>query len=149
MAPAFQSFLQRWFTTTLGVFVAASVLSGVHAEGLLPLLAASLILGVLNAVLRPALVLVSLPLVLLTLGLFMLVINAVLLYFVSDLVKGFHVADFWSAFKGGIVISIVSMFANLYIGRKIVVRSHPVSRSTPAPPSSKGPDTGSGPIIDV
>lgn len=146
MSPAVKSFLQRWLVTTLGVLVAANIVNGVRAENLVSLLGASLLLGIFNAILRPILMFLSLPLLILTLGLFALVINAVLLYFVSDLVKGFHVVDFWSAFKGGLVVSIVSIFANLLFGKKearIQVR-----KTATAPPPSKT-DTGSGPIIDV
>src|SRR5436190_4586691 len=149
MSPGVKSFLQRWLITTLGVLAAANFVNGVHADNLVSLLGASLLLGILNAVLRPILMFLSLPLLILTLGLFTLVINAVLLYFVSDLVKGFHVVDFWSAFKGGLVISIVSIVANMMFGKKqarIEVRK--TSPPPPPPPPSKI-DTGSGPIIDV
>jgi putative membrane protein len=149
MPNAVQSFLWRWFVTTLGVLVAASVVSGVRADTTVALLGASLILGILNAILRPFLIIISLPLVLLTLGLFTLVINAVLLYFVGDLVKGFFVADFWSAFKGGLVISIVSMLANVFGPGKKETRVE--RRPPPQPPDRRPPppDAGSGPIIDV
>jgi len=146
MSPAVKEFLQRWLVTTLGVLAAANIINGVRADNMVSLLGASLLLGVFNAVLRPVLMFLSLPLLILTLGLFTLVINAVLLYFVSDLVKGFHVVDFWSAFKGGLVISIVSIIASMLFGKKearIQVR-----KTTSAPPPSKT-DTGSGPIIDV
>jgi len=146
MSPAVKEFLQRWLVTTLGVLAAANIINGVRADNMVSLLGASLLLGVFNAVLRPVLMFLSLPLLILTLGLFTLVINAVLLYFVSDLVKGFHVVDFWSAFKGGLVVSIVSIIASMLFGKKearIQVR-----KTTSAPPPSKT-DTGSGPIIDV
>lgn len=149
MSDGTKSFFQRWLVTTLGVLVAANIVNGVRAESVLALLAASLLLGVFNAVLRPVLLFVSLPLVIFTLGLFTLVINAVLLYFVGFLVKGFFVADFWSAFKGALVTSIVSLFANLFIGKKegrVRIRtSQPSTTRKPPPP----PDSGGGPIIDV
>jgi putative membrane protein len=148
MSDGTKSFLQRWFVTTLGVIVAAGLVEDIEANGAVPLLAASLLLGVLNAFLRPVLMLVALPLLIVTLGLFAIVINSLLLYFVASLVKGFYVADFWTAIKGSILISIVSVFANMMFGKK---RPLPPSRSSPSrnnrtqPPS----DTGSGPIIDV
>jgi len=142
---AYTSFFRRWIITTIGVLVAAGVISGIRADSVISLLCASLILGVLNAVLRPFLTIISLPLVVLTFGVFYLVINAVLLYFVGDLVAGFFVADFWAAFKGGIVISIVSLFANVFAGSKKVVVQR---RAEPPRPPTKT-DTGSGPIIDV
>src|SRR5687767_5291094 len=112
MSDSVKAFLQRWFVTTLGVLAAAGIVNGVHAEGAVPLLAASLLLGILNAILRPILMIAALPLLILTLGLFTFVINALLLYFVANLVKGFSVAGFWPAFKGALVISIISVFAN-------------------------------------
>jgi putative membrane protein len=149
MSPGAKAFLQRWFVTTLGVLVAAGLISGVQAEGMVPLLTASLILGVLNAFIRPALLLIALPLVIVTLGLFTFVINALLLYFVAWIVNGFHVASFGSALLGAIVISIVSVFANMIFGKPQPPprkdRPRPNSPQRPPPP----PDTGSGPVIDV
>jgi putative membrane protein len=149
MSPQWKSFLQRWIVTTLGVLLAAGIVDGVRADTLVSLLAASLLLGVLNAFLRPILMLFTLPLLLLTLGLFMLVINACLLYFVAHLVKGFYVADFWAAFKGALLISIVSLFSSLLIGKKEMRME--TGRHRPPPPSRPNPpaDSGSGPIIDV
>lgn len=144
-----RGFLQRWVVTTVGVLLAAGVVDGIRAENMVALLAASLLLGVLNAVLRPLLLFLTLPLVIVTLGLFTLVINSLLLYWVGLLVKGFFVASFWSAFKGSILISLVSMFANAAIGRKAVP---PPSGGGSPPHRQRGPrppDTGSGPVIDV
>jgi putative membrane protein len=118
---------------------------GVHYEKTLDLLAASLLLGILNAVLRPLLMLLALPLLILTLGLFMLVINALLLYFVGFLLKPhFYVEDFWAAFWGALVISLATGVLNLLTGRyksQVIVRRQTASRH-------KGGD-GGGPVIDV
>ena len=89
-----KSFLQRWLINTLAVLVA------------------TLVLGILNSFLRPLLMLISLPLLIFTLGLFTLVINALLLYFVGNLVTGFHVVNFKAAFWGALVISVVSFAVN-------------------------------------
>jgi putative membrane protein len=141
-----KAFFQRWFVTSLGVLVAAGLIDKVHADGIIPLLVASLLLGVLNAFLRPILLIATIPLVIVTFGLFIFVINALLLYLVAHLVKGFYVADFWNAFKGAIVISIVSMIANMMLGKKRVVHpAAPPAKNQPKPP----PDTGTGPVIDV
>lgn len=146
MSPAAKGFLQRWFVTTLGVLAAAGIVDGVQADGSVPLLAASLLLGVLNAFIRPVLLILALPLLVLTLGLFTFIINALLLYFVANLVKGFYVADFWSALWGAILISIVSVIANMMLGKPAPERPAPPPRA-PRPPGP--PNTGSGPIIDV
>ncbi|MCX8117623.1 MAG: phage holin family protein [Desulfobacterota bacterium] len=71
-------------------------------------LVAAFILGIVNAVLRPVLVFLTLPITLLTFGLFLLVINGLMLWLVSALVKGFHVEGFWAALMGSILISVVS-----------------------------------------
>jgi putative membrane protein len=145
--PNWKSFLQRWFITTLGVLAAAKIVQGVSAGDWQSLIIASLLLGILNAFLRPLLLFLSLPLLLVTLGLFTFVINAALLYFVAFLVHDFHVVDFWAAFKGGIVISLVSMAANLLIGKN--KPSIKIKTSTPPRPRPPPPNTGSGPVIDV
>jgi putative membrane protein len=146
-ADTLKAFLQRWLVTTLGVLAAANIVDGIKAGDWQSLLVASLLLGILNAFLRPALLLLSLPLLLITLGLFTFVINAGLLYFVGRIVQNFHVLDFWAAFKGGIVISLVSMAANLLIGKNKASIQVKTSRTTPAPRPPR--DTGSGPVIDV
>src|ERR1043166_4908674 len=92
-----KTFFQRWLVTGLGGLAAANIVSGIEYVGWEGLLGASLLLGILNAFLRPILFILSFPLLLVTLGLFTFVINAVLLYFVGSLLKTFHVADFWSA----------------------------------------------------
>ena len=142
-----RSFLQRWFVTTVGVLLAATLIDGVRADTMVALLATSLLLGILNAVLRPILLIVALPLLIVTLGLFTFVINAFLLYFAAHLVKGFYVADFWAAFKGSLLISLVSLLANSMIGKKEVRAPHS-PRPPPRPPAPP-PNTGSGPVIDI
>jgi len=107
-------FFKRWFATTIGVLAAAQ-LPGIRYENWIALVLAALMLGILNAVVRPLLLLLSLPLILLTLGFFILIVNALILRFVAVLVPGFHVHSFGSAFIGAIVISIVSWFAGLFI----------------------------------
>lgn len=102
-----KSFVGRWATTALAVLVAAPVV-GIKYDGLGCLLAAALLLGVVNAFVRPILLLLSLPLVLLSFGLFILFINGALLYLVGYLLPCFQVGSFGSAFFGSILISIIS-----------------------------------------
>ena len=144
MAADWKSFLQRWFVTTLGVLLAAAVIDGVRADTLVALLATSLLLGILNAFLRPVLLLLTFPLLIATLGLFTLVINALLLYLVASVVKGFHVDGFWAAFKASLLISVVSFFSSMLLGTKEVR-----IRRTTNIPNRPTKDTGSGPVIDV
>jgi putative membrane protein len=111
-----KAFVQAWIITMVGVLVAAHVVDGITYEGWVDLVVATLLLGLLNAFVRPILMLLSLPLLLLTLGLFTLVINAGLLWLVGELVKGFHVAGFWAAFKGALVIAVLSLLLNSLTG---------------------------------
>ncbi len=136
-------FWQRWLVTTLSVLVASHVVPGIQYETLLGLFLAALALGVLNAIVRPVLVFFTLPLVLFSLGFFLLVINAGVLYVVGQIVPGFHVAGFWPAFWGSLVISVVGFVANRLIGPPRMPR--PESR----PGSGRADGPGSGPVIDV
>lgn len=138
-------FLQSWLINTLAVLVAVYVVKGIHYQEPLDLLVASLLLGVLNAVLRPFLMLLALPLLIFTLGLFTLVINALLLLFVGDVMRPyFQVDGFWAAFWGALVIGIISLILNTLTGtggsRLRIQRRR-------SPPGG-GPGDG-GPIIDV
>lgn len=143
-----RSFLVRWLVTTLGVLAAEWVVDGIRADSIYALVGASLVLGALNAFLRPVLLLLSLPLLLATLGLFVLVINSVLLLFTSWVVPSFHVADFKSAFFGAILISIVSMLAWPFT-TTAKVRVDARSGGRRGPPRDGPPGTGGGPVIDV
>jgi putative membrane protein len=101
------SFVVRWLTTALGIGVAAQVLPGIQVDGLWPTVVAALLLGLVNVTLRPILLLLTLPLTVLTLGLFALVINGAMLALVASVVKGVHVAGFGSAILGAVIISLV------------------------------------------
>ena len=146
MSPKAKAFLQRWAINTLGVLVAANVVSGIRYDTALGLVLASLLLGILNAFVRPIMIVLALPLLLFTLGLFILVINALLLYFVGGLLKSFHVDSFTAAFLGALLISLVSMVCNALLGTggtKIQVTTRRRS------PGSRPPPDGGGPVIDV
>ena len=138
-------FLQRWIINTVAVLVATHIVPGISYETVPDLFVASLLFGILIAFLRPVLFWLTLPLVVLSLGFFVLVINAGLLYLVGSLVKGFHVDRFWPAFWGALVISLVSLILNTLTGsgesRMRVRRAAP----GPKPPD----DGGNGPVIDV
>lgn len=143
MQPGALKFMQNWLVNTFAVLVAVILLPGLHYEQPYQLFVASLLLGVLNAAVRPFLIFVALPLLVLTLGFFMIVINAVLLCFVGWMVAGFHVDGFWSAFFGAIIMGVVSLTLNFLTGkRQTRIRLHTGRR----PPSNDG---GNGPVIDV
>lgn len=138
-------FLQGWLVNTLAVLVAVYLVKGIHYQKPLDLVVASLLLGVINAVVRPFLLFLALPLLIFTLGLFTLVINALVLYFIGNLLQPyFKVDSFRDAFWGALVISIVSIFLNVLTGSgKASVR---VERHRGPPGGGSG---GSGPVIDV
>lgn len=140
-----KQFLQRWLINTLAVLVACHVVKGINYDTVTGLCIASLLLGVLNAVLRPLLLLLSIPLLILTLGFFFLVINALLLLLVDYFVESFHVAGFWPAFLGGLVISLISFILNIWTctgNWKLSIR-----KNGPKAPRPRHDDDG--PVIDV
>src|SRR5438132_6542277 len=108
-----RSFVFRWLTTTVAV-MAASVFHVVRYDSVGSLIGAALLLGILNAFVRPVLLILSVPLILVTLGLFILVINALMLLWVPAFVPGFHVDSFGSAFWGAITIGIVSWLLSAF-----------------------------------
>ena len=145
MPDKLKSFIQRWVISTLAVLVATYLVPGIKFERWQDLLVATLVLGLLNSFLRPLLMLLSLPLVVITLGLFTIVINALLLLLVSALLgeQHFKVDGFWTAFWGALVISVVSILLNSITGsgesRVSVHRGKP----------QKNDDDKDGPVIDV
>lgn len=146
MPDKLKAFIQRWVISTLAVLVATYVVPGIKYGNWKDLLVATLVLGLLNTFLRPLLLLLSLPLLIFTLGLFTIVINAVLLLLVSVLLgaDNFRVDGFWAAFWGALVISVVSLLLNSITGSgsaRVSVRRGP---SPPARDDDKG-----GPVIDV
>jgi putative membrane protein len=102
------SLLIRLIVNAVALLIVERLIPGVHVSGIGSALIAALILGIVNAVLKPILVILSLPIEILTLGLFTLVINAALFYLVAKLGIGLTVDGFWSAFLGALVLSIVS-----------------------------------------
>ena len=113
-------FLIRLLTNAAALWVAAWIVPGVtYTGGWLPFLAVSLVFAVINATLRPLIKLLTCPLILLTLGLFALVVNGLMLWLTSSLSSalglGFHVSGFWAAFFGALVFSIVSTLLTLFI----------------------------------
>jgi putative membrane protein len=141
-----KKFLQSWAINTLAVLVAVYMVPGIRFkdDSLWTPFVTSLVLGILNAFIRPVLMVLALPLVIVTMGLFTLVINALLLYLVSFLLgRYFQVDSFWAAFLGALIISIVSMLLNLLTGSS---RARVRVERRPRPPDS---GSGGGPVIDV
>jgi putative membrane protein len=109
-------FWARLLVTAVGLMIASGLASGVEFDGLVPLFVAAFVLGCVNAVIRPIVVFLTIPFTLVTLGLFLFVVNAAMLGLTAFLVPGFFLAGFWSALFASIVVSITGMLASWYIG---------------------------------
>jgi putative membrane protein len=109
-------FLVRVLITALGLWIAQAIVPGVEITGVGTLILAALLLGIVNATVRPVIVLLTLPITVLSLGLFLLVVNAMMLALVAALLDGFVLRGFFPALFGSLVVSITSWLAAWYIG---------------------------------
>ena len=107
--------LVRWLVLTAAIIVASYVFNGIQVRGFFSAFFAAAILGVLNAFFRPILIILTLPINILTLGLFTFVINALLLKMASGVISGFDVQGFWAAVFGSVIISVISWALNSFI----------------------------------
>jgi|SRR5688572_19200742 len=149
MPDRLKEFLQRWIISTVAALIASCLVSGITYQTWVDLFVATFILGLLNTFVRPILMLFSLPLLIFTLGLFTLIINALLLYFVGFLLAPrFNVTSFGAAFWGALVITIVSLILNSLTGTG-GARFKVETRKVPPPPPRNRDDDGGGPVIDV
>ena len=126
MHNAFVNLLVRWFVLALGVVLSTKIVPGISYDTGTTLAVVVLVLSFFNAVLKPLLLLFTLPFIVLSLGIGIWIINAILFYFVGRLVDGFHVAGFGSALLGALIVSMT----NLLMNRLLV---------TPRPPASPPP----------
>jgi len=100
--------LLRWLINALALLALPYLFDSIRVDSFYTALIVALLLGLVNAVIRPVLILLTLPVTILTLGLFVLVINALLFWFVASFVEGFTVTGFWPAFFGAIVYALIS-----------------------------------------
>jgi len=128
-------FVFRWAVTTFAVFVAAPIVGLSYNGSLACLLGASLLLGIVNAFIRPILLILSAPLILLTLGFFIFILNALMLLVVGQIVPCFRVPGFWNAFFGALIISFVSWLLSAFFrgsdGRVHILTHHTQMKSVP------------------
>jgi putative membrane protein len=122
-------FLLRLLITALGLWLADTWLDGVQINGTMTLLVAALLLGFVNAVVRPLIVILTLPITLITLGLFLLVVNAAMLGLVAALLPGFTIAGLFSGIAAWLIVSLTSWLAAQFIGPRgryevLVVQRH-------------------------
>ena len=117
-------FLIRVLVNGFAIYLVARIVPGISVSGVLAALGAGLVLGLVNAIVRPVLILLTLPVTLVTLGLFLFVLNAFCLWLTSQLVKGFEVHGLWAALFGTLLISVVSWVLSAFLsdrGRVVVI----------------------------
>lgn len=107
--------LIRWLVNAGALWLIAYVIEGIEIQGVLAALVASAVLGIINAVLRPIFILLTLPINLLTLGLFTFILNGFMLYLAGTLVRGFAVHGFWAAVFGALILSIISALTTAFL----------------------------------
>ena len=121
-------FLARVLLNTVAIVLAGLIVPGIGVDGLLTALGAGTALGLINALIRPILLILTLPITLVTLGLFIVVLNAGCFWLVSVFVPGFHVAGFWPALGGALLVSVVSWVGTAFVsdrGRVVVITRRP------------------------
>jgi|SRR5690349_24549078 len=111
-------FILRGLVAALGLWAATELLRGFTIDTPMTLILAGLLLGLVNAIVRPFALLLSLPALIFTLGLFLLVVNAAMLGLVALLLPGFHIDGFWTAVGGAIIVSLVSWIGSWFIGSR-------------------------------
>jgi putative membrane protein len=111
-----RGFLIRTGITAVGLWVAQAIVPSITFASFGTLVAAAFLLGVVNAIVRPILIILTLPITVLTLGLFLWVINAGMLALVSAVLNGFDIGGFWSALFGSLIVGVTSWFASWYVG---------------------------------
>jgi putative membrane protein len=109
------SLLLHWIISALSLMIVAYIFPGIQLQGMGAALIAPIVIGLINATIGLIVKIITLPLTILTLGIFWLIINALMLQLAAAIVPGFYVADFWSAFFGAIVLSIVSMILRSFV----------------------------------
>ncbi|MBK8569095.1 MAG: phage holin family protein [Nitrosomonadales bacterium] len=107
-----------WIFNALALLAVAYLLPGIHVDGFISALIAALLLGLINTLLRPLLILFTLPVTVLSLGLFILVINGLLFWFAGSVLKGFEVNSFWAGMVGALLYSAFSFVLSLFLRQK-------------------------------
>jgi len=138
MPPSVLNLLARWLVLALGVLIATRIVPGIRCDSGATLVVVVVLLSLFNAVLRPLLLLFTLPFILVTLGLGVVVINALLFLLVGKLVEGFHVTGFWPAVGGSLVVSVTNLLVSLFLRGR---------RPPPGPPRRR--EQRGGDVIDI
>ena len=115
--------ITRWLVITVAILLAANFVPGIHVDELSTAVIAACVLGLINVFIRPVVVLLTLPLSILTLGIFYFFINALMLKLAAYFVSGFEVKSFFAAFLGSLIISLVTWLANSFISSHKIVKT--------------------------
>jgi len=131
----------RWVVTSLAIFMVPHLVSGVTVDGLGAALATAALLGVLNVLVRPLLILLTLPLTVISLGFFLLVVNALVFELAGSLISGVHIASFGAAFFASLIVSLVSWLINRKWRGRVVFYQGTGTAQPPRSSRSRGDDT--------
>lgn len=142
----FFQLLLRWAILALGVVLATKLVPGIRCDDGRSLVAVVVLLSFFNAILKPLLVLFTLPFIVLTMGLGVIVINALLFLFVGRLVDGFYVASFWSAVGGALIVSVTNVLLSGVLRSQ---QKPPRDGSGDSKPAERGPRRKSDDVIDI
>ena len=110
-------FIITWIITAVSLLITAHFVPGIKIDTVTDAAIGAIVLGLINAIVKPIMILLTLPLTILTLGLFLFVINALSFYLVAYITPGFHISTFWAALLGSIVLSLVSSILSIFFGR--------------------------------
>ncbi len=113
---AMKNYIIRWLINAVGLLIVSKTMESIEIDGLLTAVVAAAVIGIINTFLRPILLILTLPINILTLGLFTLVINGLIFYFVGNIVEGFQVTGYLAAFLGALILSIINVLASFLIG---------------------------------
>src|SRR3990170_4954798 len=111
-----KNYIIRWLINAVGLLIVSKIMGSIEIDGILTAVVAAAVIGIINIFLRPILIILTLPINILTLGLFTLVINGLIFYFVGSIVEGFHVTGYLAAFLGALILSIINVLATFLIG---------------------------------
>ena len=113
---AMKNYIIRWLINAVGLLIVSKTMESIEIDSILTAVVAAAVIGIINTFLRPILIILTLPISILTLGLFTLVINGLIFYFVGNIVEGFQVTGFFAAFLGALILSIINILATFLIG---------------------------------
>jgi len=111
-----KNYIIRWLINAVGLLIVSKIMGSIEIDGILTAVVAAAVIGIINIFLRPILIILTLPINILTLGLFTLVINGLIFYFVGSIVEGFQVTGYLAAFLGALILSVINVLASFMIG---------------------------------